>query len=379
MALLMIATLAGVFFWGCERTTVRRELPPKAEAIGNPYLAAQRLLRRAGFEVRRFRDVSGLPWPPPPDATVLFSAGDVAWPPERAQKVLAWVRAGGHALVVASSPGEQQELELDTFFSELGLEAYPNEGVAADLRAETQAIFAEREGGALSVELRASQYWAVPERQLNLSVGSEFGLHVVELEEGRGFVTALTDDLFLENASIGERDHGEFVVRLLGLQAISRRGELLQSGLPIWFVGSERIGSPWLVVLSNTWRILVTLAVLIVAWLLWISQRFGARLPDPSVARRSLMEHVEAAGRFFWRQGLRDQLLEAERQAVLERVRQRHPGWLELAPAELYQQLARGAGLTQDSVAAWMREEESPTAESFIEKVQGLHKIANSL
>jgi hypothetical protein len=66
--------------------------------------------------------------------------------------------------------------------------------------------------------------------------------------------------------------------------------------------------------------------------------------PDPPPARRRLLDHLRASGRFFWVQGLRGRLLAAARDAALRRITRAQPDFAQAGQAE---RTARVAALAQ--------------------------------
>jgi len=381
LALGGIAVAVGLFLLCFERVDVERERPPGAAARRDPYLAAERLMSRAGFQVRSFATPRDLPWPPPLDATLILPTARTTVSEARSSEILEWVRAGGHLVVVTYSLFDDLFRTPDPILDPLGLEQYQNR--QGDVPSETVAeVYFDGSGDApLRMRVQPQFFWDEPERDLHLSVESEYGLHLVEVQEGKGFVTALTDNVFMFNENIGELDHAEIALRLFGLQAKQRAGAQLGGGLPVWFVTRDEPAPPYLTIWEHTWTLFVGVGALILAWVLMASQRFGPPIWLDRSVRRSLMEHVEASGRFLWRQGSRGRLVAVERRALLERVRARHPAWLGLEPAELHRRLASLARMPEDEVAQLMRwpEKQSPSPEDLVANLRALQRISNAL
>lgn len=81
----------------------------------------------------------------------------------------------------------------------------------------------------------------------------------------------------------------------------------------------------------HAWMLCFSVLVLGLAWIRAVSGRFGPRVPDPVPTRRSLLEHVLAAGRFLARHGHQEELVDSARRATLERLEVRIPGLGEVA------------------------------------------------
>jgi len=186
---------------------------------------------------------------------------------------------------------------------------------------------------------------------------------------GEGRVTVLADTYFMTTDAIGDRDHAELVHRLA----------LREPGTPVWIVVGDAWPSPWQLAQRHAWMILVSLGALLLAWLAAVVRRLGPLIPDTSVERRSLMEHVEASGRFLWRRGARAELLAAVRRALRDRIQQRHPGWMRLPKAELHRALAKRAGLRGADVARALEDPTEPGPERFEHAVRTLDRLSREL
>jgi len=101
---------------------------------------------------------------------------------------------------------------------------------------------------------------------------------------------------------------------------------------------------------AHAWQVVASAVLLVGAWVWSRSRRLGPLLADRPVDRRQLMEHVEAAGRFDWKNDSGRSLVASVREALLERVKLRHPTWATLGRIELAQRLAEVAGLPAEQV-----------------------------
>jgi hypothetical protein len=91
------------------------------------------------------------------------------------------------------------------------------------------------------------------------------------------------------------------------------------------------------------------------------------------------MEHVRAAGLFQWRHGAAPALLAAVREAVMARVRERHPSFDSLDPAQQAERLAMLADLPSARVASALAFQTDSEAGRFAKDVAILEKIRRSL
>jgi hypothetical protein len=92
---------------------------------------------------------------------------------------------------------------------------------------------------------------------------------------------------------------------------------------------------------------MLALAALLVAWLWGASRRFGPMLPAPVLARRALIEHIDASGRWLWKlEAGRERLLEAVRQRTLAVLQRRQPALMRLERDERHARLAEQCKLS---------------------------------
>jgi hypothetical protein len=227
----------------------------------------------------------------------------------------------------------------------------------------------DREG---PLEIEFDPYYTMDDAEGRASweASDENGTHLLQIPVGAGAITALTDDYFLTTLQIAALDHAELVYRL------ARQGG--RSGA-VWIVTDEDWPRPWTLLVSHAWMALISLGVLVAAWIWSSSRRFGPLRADDPLERRRLMEHIEASGRFHWRHGGAAALLEAERSALLERVRVRHPGWLELQPRELHGRLAHLSGIPRERIDQALAFRRDSQPERFARNVATLEKIRRSL
>ena len=69
----------------------------------------------------------------------------------------------------------------------------------------------------------------------------------------------------------------------------------------------------WLWLWIHAGPLVIVLTLLLIAWLFGAVRRFGPMQPVPPPARRRVLEHIEAAGHFLWKQNQRHRLVEGVR------------------------------------------------------------------
>ncbi len=370
----LFALAAAAFFQFFEKRSFDFDVGYQGEAARNPYLAAQRLLERMGLEVRSLK-LAELVALPPTDGTLLLPTPRATLSAQRSRELVDWVVAGGHLLVVTWTLWDEENRRGDPILDPLDFRQY------AQLEPESDGAegFVADEVARVPVTGRDEPLEVIHDPRFRFEdaagratwfVEDANGMHLVQTEVGDGLLTALTDDYLLTNFRISQRDHAELVYRL------ARAGG---RGGPVWIVFAEEWPGPWQLLWENGWPVVVTLALLVFAWIWLRALRFGPMLPDPPRDRRSLMEHVEAAGRFHWKHGAGAQLTESVRGALMDRVRLRHPAWLELPPAELHERLAAISDVPRERIdhALAFRADLGP--ERFAQNVAIMEKITRAI
>jgi hypothetical protein len=301
----ILALLASGVIWflsAYERVPAREWVGPTGEARRNPYLAAERFAARMGLAARELRSLPEL------DS---LKAGSVllvpnrrqALDPRRVREIVSWVEAGGHLIAEAELVGV-----ADPLLELVGVQRLP-----APVPPKPTPL--ELEGGR---KLTVSIFGA-----MTLQAAGEEGAKFVSFEHGEGTVSAVTGLQFARNGILGTHDNAEFLWHLLGLTPASELQVYLRP---------ERL-SLWGFLKEHAAPVLVAAAALLALWLWRIGPRFGPVQPDAPLARRRLLDHLRASGRYYWASGLRAQLVSAARDAALRRITRAQPDFALSPPA----------------------------------------------
>jgi hypothetical protein len=429
LALAVAALCAGGFFACFERREVEVSRGESAEARRNRYLALGRLFERMGHAVAMHDDIAQLANLPAPPATVILPLNRLAFGQERSEALLRWVARGGHLVVVTytvwGAPDDDEEegddasaeedaaedvivsgrpdLLLDRFGLrqrhrapvEAIADAAQDAGKPADSEdedapapeappslgelftgqwgaARTEKAYAtlDDDSEPLELEFAANLWWEDTEGAAVWSVGGESGVHLVEVEHEAGRIAALTSDEPLVNATIGDADHAEFLVRWV------RDGR--EARAPVWVFFDEKWPSLLTLLTRHALPALVGGTALLLLWLWRSLLRFGPALPAPDPARRRWLEHLEAAGRFHWRQDRGAVLLAALRDELARELERKRPAWSRLAERERMERLAHASALSLDEVAHALQGA-ARAARSFSTAVRSLERIRAAL
>lgn len=386
LALLFALAAGGAGWWffsNYELTTEREWRGFRGEARTNNLLAAEYFLRRMGIEARGIGDLQALE-SLPESGTLLLGTDRFGLDEKRNRLLMAWVEEGGH-LILSPRWYSRRQLDSDPLLSPLGVRGgsrsqqeshddIPNEeeehAVDTPAQCPNPVTYVMLPGEEDPLEIAFSGRRLL-ERE-DPTTGLEFtdtGEHrVLQYEKGRGHITILSETGFLENRNIEEHDHA----RLLYALALQQPG-------PVWLMYKDEMPS----LLQWLWRkapaAILVAGLLLLAWLLQVTRRFGPLLPTPSLRRRRLMEHVDAAGHYLWKQGQSPVLLQGPRDALHGRLQRVRPDLNGLPPDKLVSRLAELSGIGAKQIEQALFAGTPLRKEDFLHQVQILENLRKQI
>lgn len=327
--LLVASLLAAATVWflqNFERVDYRYRVGMSGQARENPFLAAERTLRKLGLNASK----SGMPRDgnelSQHGVVILSDARDALTPAAQAA-LLQWVAAGGHLIT------EDRAIERgDALLDALGVSATKGTGGA---RRTVQV-----EWGDTTYKLVMHAEQSLQTEQPLLAEAREGKvMHLLHFRHGDGYVTVLNDLYFMTNEGLDEADHADF------LWALVQSGNGAESVL----IAHERGGLSLMRWLSeHAVVVLASGALLILLWLWRVVPRFGRLIDETGETRRSLLEHLNASGRFLWNNGGRAQLAESARAVLMQRLLRHNPALRGLQGRSLIAALQKRYALSEE-------------------------------
>jgi len=341
----LVAAGAAVFFYTqFEQVTEEIRLPPRGQAAYNPLYALERSLAEHGVvvESRATLDLRQTVLQPG-DGLVLY-ADPRTLLPAQTEALLGWVERGGH-LVVGMPPGDPDRPV--PLLQRLGV-------IAKDVEGSCERLAATRTEPAVDM-LCGGQRFDPPSAGAHAVLGdAERGYAYARLVRGRGTADVFSTLDFLDNRALETRANWRLAHQALA-PGFGGRVRLIYAGAP----------SLWLLIVREGWPALIGLGCLIAAWAAMRGQRFGPLAADPPLDRRSLVEHVQAAGDYVYRRGAAHALHRALFERVLARLRGRDPMALALEGEARALHLAARAALDPERVRRALHPPEKFNAASF--------------
>lgn len=353
------------------------------EARYNDFAAAQRILRRTGREADTLAVLPEAGEFPSSRDLILIPRRHLRLSPGQVEALLHWVDEGGTLVLTGAWEEKREDADSqDPLLEALGARVVPGLPEPAPSAEETPEERKERlaREGLADVEVKGRRYTAdlgwsreLEARGDRSRAESEVKdrrgrLKVLEFAHGHGVVVLFASLECFANWNIAEHQHADLLWAL---------GDLAKG--KAWFVDREERPSLGAWLRRHAWMVLAA-ATLLIALTLWRAlPRFGPRLPDPPEARRSLLEHLAACGRFQWRQREGEPLLQATREGLFRVLRRTHPAWAALPPDELSRQLAGFAGLPEERVFKALRYDRLAEPREFTDAIHTLDLLRKKL
>lgn len=368
---LLLALCATALAWLVERVPVEQRTGFSKEAQENRFLAGELLLRRLGYDARTLEDRQAFDQQPL-HSTLLLESDDAFADPKLRERLLDWVRRGGHLVLPLESTGN------DKLLGALGID------VEGRLNGQTLRYSLPLEGQRLAAQissvpvfsLDAEPQWSIdllghfsgsdaatsqkrgkratlPTFTARVTQDSTYGSPIqarqgktlqsdndeTQSEEddapqdsekdaepdtttlyaryafGKGLVTVGSFTLF-SNRSIDKFDHAVLFARLLTLPERKQPITILFApkypGLLEWLADHA----------SEAWFAAI---ILLIAGLWRVIPRFGPLLPEAPPVRPGLGEHLTACGHFLLHRRTYEYLIMPLREDVLRALdEQRH-------------------------------------------------------
>lgn len=378
MVLLVAAGIFGWFSWMEKKSVALPFTSPQLQ--DDPHLLARRVLGKAGHVVFSLR-TPGL-------ALDAARPGDLLLLPRRLgplesgerQRLLDWVEEGGTLVTTLRRERADREWLEDSLLAgvaEASEEEYDetsDEDAPDSLEADTGRIGQETVdslplANLFSLGKRAdgdSTWICLPTLDYPLQVHDDAfprlavdedvatpewidsASRLVVLEHGTGRIVVAGGYDWMTNSTLGQRDHAQLLVELCRWGGRDHRVLLVDSiDVPPWY--------RWL--WNHAWSLVIGTCLLLVLWLWHAMVRREPTLPSPDARQRSLREHVEASGQWWWAcEDGPETLLRRVREEAMERLLLRHPSLTLLAPNARIGELARLLGTDPERVRLALNE-----------------------
>jgi hypothetical protein len=336
---LLVVWVARNSYWA----EVTLPMPPKGEALTNPFYAAQRFVEALGARSVRDRQLV----PVPSDSVIVLSAWNWSLSRTRRNALEQWVESGGRLVVDRTVIDTEEDFERWSGIVQMENDAVPattrpkRDDRCVTMREEHHETAAAT--GAASYDVcNADEDWSLAsDRKVMWALRNSVGIQAIRVPVGRGSVTMINANPFRYRYLL-DGDHARLLVAATQLRKAD----------DVHFLSED--DAPWLLALA--WQhgapVVASLFV-IVALVLWRNAvRFGPLAAPAQTARRSLAEQIRGSGRFALRHGSGASLHAACIRALEEAVRRRVKTYSSLDAGARADALAQITGVNRNALAA---------------------------
>lgn len=337
---LLILLCGGFAYWlylNLEQREFTVSTPPSAEAIRNPLLAAERLMREVDQQVESVSGSQLLNALPATDDVLLIYKHSTPMTAPKREAMLAWVAAGGHLIFdVAQLWDRQREEASSTLLEYLQVQVFE----ADDAGRQTTDIEFEDTDEPVSVRFKHRLGLRDLSGNATAWVGNDNTAYMLQFEQGEGLITVINDLSLIDNDHIGKPDHAYFLYLLANTPG------------NLWLLYDPYHQSLVSILLEKAPFLLFSLLLLALAWVWRGLRRIAPLQPVPTGNRRNLVEHIQAIGQFEWRYGQLAQRYQTTQKHIEQGWLIRHPHLQPLPPAQRARWVADLSGEEEPEVYA---------------------------
>jgi len=408
-----VVLVLAVWYRSLERETTQVDLGPTQEARQNPVLALQRLLEERQIPVtlvRGFGNLERLEFNNTPvsnrDSLVLLNTGH-SLRESQVDALWRWMENGGRLLVTADNPYFDMERLDDPLLNRLGLtltgeywDADDEENEEEDSGADPAEAEAPEDDVAAEVDSQTAPApkeecgWEYVTLPVRLPAHPEAEL-AMEFNSGMSFLAEKPTGQVLaaygEQILLLQQDVGTGEIHLLPtLQPLANDTihcvdnafvlwQLLKDSEHVWLVLNADSPSFW----QYLWRFsalgCLLLLTALAVWLWHRVPRFGPVLQQKNQERRQFIDHIHASAQFILRHQGSGALIESLREDLWQRLRLRHPGLERLGQAEQVERIHHFSGMPVPDVQQALFRPLPVPPPDFVEMVQRLQHLRNTL
>ena len=335
VAIALLVWVARHTYW----TQIKVPMPPRGEALTNPFYAVQRFSQALGARAEWNRGTSL----PPADGVVFISAWDWDLTADRRARIEHWVESGGRLVVDKSLINSTDAFEQWTGIGQQAREPPKQDSIRGGpaTRCYTLDEKGESHGSYTICGMDAASTLKTG-RRMSWALGRDaWGLQAVRVKLGRGSVTMLNGTPFVARGLFDD-DNGKLFVAATQLRA----------GDEIHFFSESSHASLLELAWLLGWPVLCLLIALIALALWRSSARFGPLAAPADMARRSLAEQIRGTGQFTLRVGGGESLHAAAARALNEVAALYISAYERLPGTERMSALAQATGFEATALAA---------------------------
>jgi hypothetical protein len=358
---LAVVAIAMVGTWIARNTYwdgIKVPMPPKGEALVNPFYATQRFAERLGARTSWNRALSATPRS---DAVIVLSGWHWSIGRARLAALQRWVESGGRLVVddnLIDPNGEFAEWSgIVRTYPKVDADGARNPGHPPPQEPLCRQVHDEADAEAVGTDAiwmcDLGISWLESKRTPVWALRDKKHIQAMRVAIGRGSVTVINSAPF-RYRKLFDGDHGHLFVAAAQLRGGDEVHFVSEDDYPGLVTLLWRRGSP-----------AAAIGLALVGFLLWRGAvRFGPPAPSPASARRSLADQIRGSGRFALQCGGQP-LHAAVVRALDEAARRRISRYASLQPDARSAAVARLTGFAPDALSAAVDPSRRRTAGEF--------------
>lgn len=369
----LVATLFAAWFLKTHHKVVdEKYVGYSGEARFNEFLAAEIFLTEAGIEADSKPSLTPTDWLPAYNGIIISRASESIAIAEEQAVLFTWIDNGGHLVLL---PPKENSRVVGEFFEYLGAALveieYEDEADDEEFATEEDADVEDEEYDyILALESTYERIELAPDEIFSTTLSDDEGNVAVRRRWGDGYITLIADDDYFLNSTLRDFDHARFLL------------DVVAGYIPpgkVWFVLDSAFPTLWELLWKNGSYIVIAAATTLFLWLWSVIPKFGPAIMSEQSTRRSILEHIAAAGHFIWRHHGTDSLANSSIEALIHDAETKHPGISRLSADNQARQLAHLSGMPAQRILDVLMSRSESRHREFTHNIQDLQKVRNRL
>lgn len=370
---------------------IERDLGPNATVRFTPFHTAGELFKNNKAEVTHHRDLKRLNQPIE-DVDVIFLAAKPGHINQnKLDKLLQWVKAGGHLYYWAN---RKTESDTDKLLNHLDAALIKDKAAEQDQDVEDLLELGEEVLPMLGGLSRSKQEHAIVtvnnvDTEIKVGFNPVWHLldysgdgyyftkedqdkdHIIQYWIGEGSINLLSDMDIWHNSNIKDHDNGFFLLTMVPKS----------DDLNIWFVFGGEHESALNKLKKHAIPLFWIGLAFIIFWFWREIPRLGPKLKLNLYQRRNISEHIQASSQLRWQQNQAHQWLRSQAKVILKKASLRNPSFANLSQTQQIDWLSSVASVDKLNIVFLYDQSllEQFKEFQFLELMHELQKLKNRL
>lgn len=357
------------FYTNFDKVIVEKDIGAVKEAKVNPFFAAERFLERVGKTAASQKNYSILDEKLEPYDTLIIESTRVGLTTAKRQRIKDWISSGGHLILLATELYDDDlGTSRDVFLDDLGVRLYENSDASWDLDKEESLTMVTFEGVEEQTKIFFDYNYYLQDASGDASFigGNDYSDLFVQYDYDKGMITIVTDMNIWKNYSIEDYDHAMFLYQLVG------------GAQNIWFLYNTVQPSLLSIMADLIPMVIISFVLMLAAILFSASWRKGPPRNDDLRTQREIMQHIEAAGEFSYRNDTGKVLLEQLMAMLESRLKKSIHQYSQISTSKKIEKLSQLTGKNKNELAV-LWQDEGQNQDSFIKKVLLIQELKKQI